>query len=39
MIVGVLVYGIILILLKDEYLFMFLNKVRNKLLNNKTAEE
>ena len=39
MIVGVLVYGIILILLKDEYLFMFLNKVRNKLLNNKTVEE
>ena len=29
---GILVYGIILIILKDEYLYMFLNKIREKFL-------
>ena len=31
-IVGVAVYGIILILLKDEYLYMFLSKLREKIV-------
>ena len=33
MLIGASVYGIILIILKDEYLYMFLNKMRDKLLN------
>lgn len=32
MAVGIVVYGIILIILKDEYLYMFLNKMREKIL-------
>ena len=32
-IVGVFVYGLILILLKDEYLYMFLSKAREKVLD------
>ena len=30
--VGVVVYGIVLIILKDEYLYMFLNKLREKIV-------
>lgn len=33
MAVGIVVYVIILIILKDEYLYMFLNKVREKIFN------
>ena len=29
---GILVYGIVLIILKDEYLYMFLNKIREKFI-------
>lgn len=30
--IGVIVYGIVLVILKDEYLYMFLNKVREKIV-------
>lgn len=30
--VGIVVYGIVLIILKDEYLYMFLNKLREKFI-------
>lgn len=30
---GIVVYGIVLIILKDEYLYMFLNKIREKFIS------
>ncbi|MCI9064048.1 MAG: flippase [Clostridia bacterium] len=33
MVVGIAVYGMVLIILKDEYLYMFLSKLREKVLS------